>query len=77
MQGIALSRCACSSRSAAVATCQSSTVVNKRDCKGRDPFDLIDEIEAGPDARRDSGPPGQIGMRHDFLGTYDLFAMHS
>jgi len=48
------------------------TFINKLDREGRDPFDLIDEIEQGLalDATPASWP---IGMGRDFLGTYDLF----
>src|SRR5690348_9150815 len=47
------------------------TFINKLDREGRDPFDLIDEIEQtlALDATPVSWP---IGMGHDFLGTYDL-----
>jgi peptide chain release factor 3 len=49
------------------------TFVNKLDREGRDPFDLIDEIEQtlALDVTPASWP---IGMGRDFLGTYDLFA---
>jgi peptide subunit release factor RF-3 len=49
------------------------TSVNKLDRKGRDPFDLLDEIEQSLalDVTPASWP---IGMGRDFLGTYDLFA---
>jgi peptide chain release factor 3 len=49
------------------------TFVNKLDREARDPFDLIDEIEQtlALDVTPASWP---IGMGHDFLGTYDLFA---
>src|SRR4051794_35397696 len=48
------------------------TFVNKLDREGRDPFDLIDEIEQtlALDVTPASWP---IGMGRDFLGTYDLF----
>ena len=48
------------------------TFVNKLDREGRDPFDLIDEVEQtlALDATPASWP---IGMGRDFLGTYDLF----
>jgi peptide chain release factor 3 len=48
------------------------TFINKLDREGRDPFDLIDEIEQtlALDAAPASWP---IGMGRDFLGTYDLF----
>jgi peptide chain release factor 3 len=48
------------------------TFVNKLDREGRDPFDLIDEVEQSLalDATPASWP---IGMGRDFLGTYDLF----
>src|SRR5216110_1481930 len=47
------------------------TFVNKLDREGRDPFDLIDEIEQtlALDVAPASWP---IGMGRDFLGTYDL-----
>jgi peptide chain release factor 3 len=49
------------------------TFVNKLDREGRDPFDLLDEIEQGLalDVTPASWP---IGIGRDFLGTYDLFA---
>jgi len=49
------------------------TFVNKMDREGRDPFDLIDEIEQtlALDVTPASWP---IGMGRDFLGTYNLFA---
>ncbi len=49
------------------------TFVNKLDREGRDPFDLMDEIERllALDVTTASWP---IGMGRDFLGTYDLFA---
>jgi len=49
------------------------TFVNKLDREGRDPFDLMDEIEKrlALDVVPASWP---IGMGRDFLGTYDLFA---
>ena len=49
------------------------TFVNKLDREGRDPFDLLDEIERtlALDVTPASWP---IGMGRDFLGTYDLFA---
>ena len=49
------------------------TFVNKLDREGRDPFDLLDEIEQSLalDVTPASWP---IGMGRDFLGTYDLFA---
>ena len=49
------------------------TFINKLDREGRDPFDLIDEIEQtlALDVTPASWP---IGMGRDFLGTYDLFA---
>ncbi len=48
------------------------TFINKLDREGRDPFDLIDEIEQtlALDTTPASWP---IGMGRDFLGTYDLF----
>jgi peptide chain release factor 3 len=48
------------------------TFINKLDREGRDPFDLIDEIEQALalDATPASWP---IGMGRDFLGTWDLF----
>jgi peptide chain release factor 3 len=47
------------------------TFINKLDREGRDPFDLIDEIEQSLalDATPASWP---IGAGRDFLGTYDL-----
>jgi peptide chain release factor 3 len=49
------------------------TFVNKLDREGRDPFDLMDEIERqlALDVVPASWP---IGMGRDFLGTYDLVA---
>jgi peptide chain release factor 3 len=48
------------------------TFVNKLDREGRDPFDLMDEIERqlALDVTPASWP---IGMGRDFRGTYDLF----
>src|SRR2546423_10175111 len=48
------------------------TFINKLDREGRDPFDLIDEIEQtlALDATPANWP---IGSGRDFLGTYDLF----
>jgi peptide chain release factor 3 len=49
------------------------TFVNKLDREGRDPFDLIDEIEQS--LALDVSPASwPIGMGRDFLGTWDLFA---
>jgi hypothetical protein len=67
------SRPANSSRSADCATCRSSPFVNKLDREGRDPFDLLDEIERSP-ALDLTAAARPIGMGRDFLGTYDLFA---
>ncbi len=49
------------------------TFVNKLDREGRDPFDLMDEIERllALEVTPASWP---IGMGRDFLGAYDLFA---
>jgi uncharacterized protein (TIGR02271 family) len=49
------------------------TFVNQLDREGRDPFDLLDEIEQALalDVTSASWP---IGMGRDFLGTYDLLA---
>jgi peptide chain release factor 3 len=49
------------------------TFVNKLDREGRDPFELIDEIEQtlALDVTPASWP---IGSGRDFLGTYNLFA---
>jgi peptide chain release factor 3 len=46
------------------------TFGNKLDREGRDPFDLIDEIEQSLalDVTPASWP---IGMERDFLGTYE------
>ncbi len=49
------------------------TFVNKLDREGRDPFDLLDEIEQ-PLAFDVTPASWPIGMGRDFLGTYDLFA---
>jgi peptide chain release factor 3 len=48
------------------------TFINKLDREGRDPFDLIDEVEQtlALDATPASWP---IGMGRDFLGTWNLF----
>ncbi len=48
------------------------TFVNKLDREGRDPFDILDEIEQtlALDVTPASWP---IGMGRDFLGCYDLF----
>src|SRR6202795_530445 len=48
------------------------TFVNKLDREGRDPFDLMDELEQqlALDVTPASWP---IGMGRSFLGTYDLF----
>ena len=49
------------------------TFVNKLDREGRDPFDLLGEIEQSLALDvTPASPP--IGMGRDFLGTYDLFA---
>src|SRR5450432_4296622 len=50
-----------------------ATFINKMDREGRDPFDLMDEIEQklALDVTPASWP---IGMGRDFLGTYDLLA---
>jgi peptide chain release factor 3 len=49
------------------------TFVNKLDREGRDPLDLIDEIEQALalDVTPASWP---IGIGRDFPGTYNLFA---
>ncbi len=49
------------------------TFINKLDREGRDPFDLLDEIEQtlALDVTPASWP---IGMGRSFLGCYDLFA---
>ncbi|RMF08706.1 MAG: peptide chain release factor 3 [Alphaproteobacteria bacterium] len=48
-----------------------ATFVNKLDREGRDPFDLIDEIEQG--LALDVSPvTWPIGMGRNFLGVYDL-----
>ena len=48
------------------------TFINKLDREGRDPFDLMDEVERqlALDVTPASWP---IGMGRNFLGTYDLF----
>jgi len=50
-----------------------TTFVNKLDREGRDPFDILDEVEQSLalDVTPASWP---IGMGRDFLGCYDLFA---
>src|ERR1700730_836967 len=49
------------------------TFANKLDREGRDPFDLLDEIEQSP--ALDVTPAfWPIGMRPAFFGAYDLFA---
>jgi peptide chain release factor 3 len=49
------------------------TIINKLDREGRDPFDLLDEIEQSL-ALGVTPASWPIGMGRDFLGTYDLFA---
>jgi peptide chain release factor 3 len=49
------------------------TFINKLDREGRDPFDLLDEIERTL-ALEVTPASWPIGMGRDFLGTYDLFA---
>jgi peptide chain release factor 3 len=48
------------------------TFINKLDREGRDPFDLIDEIEQTL-ALEVTPASWPIGSGRDFLGTYDLF----
>src|SRR5690606_6097661 len=48
------------------------TFVNKLDREGRDPFDLMDEIEQTL-ALEVTPASWPIGMGRDFLGCYDLF----
>ncbi len=49
------------------------TFINKMDREGRDPFDLLDEIEQG--LALDVAPASwPIGMGRRFKGCYDLFA---
>jgi peptide chain release factor 3 len=49
------------------------TFVNKLDREGRDPFELLDDIEQS--LALDTVPASwPIGMGRDFLGTWDLFA---
>src|SRR4030081_340972 len=51
------------------------TFINKLDREGRDPFDLLDEIEQS--LALDVAPASwPIGMGRDFLGTYDLLHDH-
>jgi peptide chain release factor 3 len=52
------------------------TFVNELDREGRDPFDLLDEIEQSLvlDVTPASWP---IGMGRDFLGAYDLSAVRA
>ena len=47
------------------------TFVNKMDREGRDPFDLLDEIESGL-ALETAPMVWPIGMGRDFKGTFDL-----
>jgi peptide chain release factor 3 len=48
-------------------------LVNKLDREGRDPFDLLEEIEQALEL--DVTPASwRIGIGCEFLGTYDLFA---
>src|SRR5690606_7207371 len=48
------------------------TFVNKLDREGRDPFDLMDEVEQA--LQLEVTPASwPIGMGRDFLGCYDLF----
>jgi peptide chain release factor 3 len=49
------------------------TFINKLDREGRDPFDLMDEIERRL-ALEVTPASWPIGMGRDFLGTYNLFA---
>jgi peptide chain release factor 3 len=49
------------------------TFINKLDREGRDPFDLMDEIERRL-ALEVTPASWPIGMGRDFLGSYDLFA---
>ena len=48
-------------------------VERERGREGRDPFDLLDEIEQAR-ALDVTPAPWPIGMGRDFLGPYDLFA---
>ena len=48
------------------------TFINKMDREGRDPFELLDEIEQDLAARRHARPPGRSAWGSDFLGCYDL-----
>lgn len=48
------------------------TFINKMDREGRDPFDLLDEIESTL-ALEVTPAAWPIGMGRDFLGCYDLF----
>ena len=48
------------------------TFVNKLDREGRDPFDLMDEVEQSL-ALEVTPASWPIGMGRDFLGCYDLF----
>ncbi len=48
------------------------TFVNKLDREGRDPFDLMDEVEQAL-ALEVTPASWPIGMGRDFLGCYDLF----
>ena len=49
------------------------TFVNKLDGEGREPSDLLDEMEQS--LALDVSPASwPMGIRRDFLGTYDLFA---
>ena len=49
------------------------TFANRLDREGRDPFDLLNEIEQSL-ALGATPPSWPIGMGRDFLGTSDLFA---
>ncbi|HLJ64334.1 MAG TPA: peptide chain release factor 3 [Stellaceae bacterium] len=49
------------------------TFINKLDREGRDPFDLMDEIEKSL-ALEVTPASWPIGMGRDFKGSYDLFA---
>ena len=48
------------------------TFINKIDREGRDPFELLDEIERRARSSRSRPPSWPIGMGQDFLGCYDL-----
>jgi hypothetical protein len=74
VKGASRSRPASSSKSAGCATCRSSPLSTSSTARGRDPVDLLDEIEQSLALNVTPAASWPIGMGRDFLGTYDLFA---